>query len=165
MKGVGDWWPADKAGSGEEGKNEEQEPKCDDIDGLVFLSWGLGMNGKDGLDDEGIQSHLFFLCKRSGRVWKKVGHETHARCLSREIGDLLQRKGDYAQALNEEGVGIPLCEIQTLVMVVHDAREWVDHRARYFERRHSRGMGEKDNEHWNTRKGSCADQNDTSITL
>jgi hypothetical protein len=80
------------------------------------------MKGKDGMDDGGIQSHLFFYAKDRGEYERKSDMKLHgspmaSRCLSRQIGDLLQRKGDYAQAPEEEGVVTPLCEIQALVVL------------------------------------------------
>jgi hypothetical protein len=76
-------------------------------------SWGLKMKGTDGRWEDTESS--FFYAKDQGEYERKSDMKLHARCLSREIGDLLQRKGDYAQAPEEECVVIPLCEIQTLV--------------------------------------------------
>lgn len=72
------------------------------------------MKGTDGRWEDTESS--FFYAKDRGEHERKSDMKLHARCLSREIGDLLRRKGDYAQAPEEEGVVIPLCEIQTLVL-------------------------------------------------
>jgi hypothetical protein len=74
------------------------------------------MKGKDGIDDGGIRCHLFFYAKDREEYERKSDMELHgspmaSQCLSRQIGDLVERKGDYAQAPEEDGMVIPLCDI------------------------------------------------------
>ena len=52
---------------------------------------------------------------------KLHGSPMASRCLSRQIGGLLGQKGEYAQAPEEDGMVIPLCEKQTLVVLTCDA--------------------------------------------
>jgi hypothetical protein len=71
------------------------------------------MKGKDRIDDGGDEESPFFYAKDRAESERKSDMELHisptaSRCLSRQIGNLLGRKGDYAQASEEEGMAIPL---------------------------------------------------------
>jgi hypothetical protein len=65
------------------------------------------------MDDGGNTESPFFYAKDRAEYERKSDMELHtsltaSRCLSRQIGNLLGRKGDYAQASEEEGMVIPL---------------------------------------------------------
>ena len=82
------------------------------------------MKGNDGMDNGGNTMSFFlsFMHKIGKSMKERSDMKLHgspmaSRCLSREIGDLLGRKGDYAQAPEEDGMVVPHCDIQTLAVL------------------------------------------------